>query len=118
MDVLHLLGALLQVPCFWLCFWQLKPKLILTEKLDFLEMEISNYTSYFLEARQPTQATTIENLKYETSCRNAKLLINHTECIEYSMYLMPHYHLEPLSTRMCPSFEHKYSCGSLLKKLL
>ena len=74
------------------------------------------YTSYFLEARQPTQATTIENLKYETSCRNAKLLINHTECIEYSMYLMPHYHLEPLSTRMCPSFEHKYSCGSLLKK--
>ena len=38
-------------------------------------MEISNYTSYFLEARQPTQATTIENLKYETSCRNATLLI-------------------------------------------
>ena len=44
-------------------------------------MEIGKYTSYFLEARQPTQATTIENLKYETSCRNAKLLINHTECI-------------------------------------
>ena len=43
-------------------------------------MEISNYTSYFLEARQPTQATTIENLKYETSCRNATLLIKGTEC--------------------------------------
>ena len=59
----------------WLYFWQLKPKLILTEKFDFLEMEISNCTSYFLESRQPTQATTIENLKYETSCRNATLLI-------------------------------------------
>ena len=28
-------------------------------------MEISNYTSYFLEAKQPTQPTTIENLQYE-----------------------------------------------------
>ena len=44
-------------------------------------MEISNYTSYFLEARQPTQATTIENLKYETSCQNATLLIEETELI-------------------------------------
>ena len=30
---------------------------------DFLEMEISNCTSYFLESWQPTQATTIENLR-------------------------------------------------------
>ena len=33
-----------------------------------------------MEIRQPTQATTIKNLKYETSYRNAKLLVNHTEC--------------------------------------
>ena len=70
-DFLRAHGYLLQVPSFW----QLKPKLILTEKFDFLEMEISNSTSYFLESRQPTQATTIENLKYETSCQNTTLLI-------------------------------------------
>ena len=40
-------------------------------------MDISNYTSYFLEASQPkrpTQATTIENRKYETMYEVAKML--------------------------------------------
>ena len=41
---------------------------ISSHKFDFLKNYISNDTTYvvsFLEAKQPTQATTIENLKYE-----------------------------------------------------
>ena len=53
---------------------------ILNHKFDLKNKKISNYTSDILEAKQPTQATTIENLKYETSCQNNSLLIVSTGC--------------------------------------
>ena len=43
---------------------------------------------HFLEAKQPSQATTIENLKSETSCQIATLLIKRNECmIRRNMYV-------------------------------
>ena len=42
--------------------------------------KISNSRDFFLETKQQSQATTIENLKSETSWQIAKLLIKRNEC--------------------------------------
>ena len=39
--------------------------------------------SFFLETKQQTQATTIENLRLETGWKFNALLIKETECIDF-----------------------------------
>ena len=52
-----------------------------------------------LSSKQASQATTIENLKYETSCQKTSLLIKKNECMnDYMLRAVPTLALRILHT--------------------